>query len=190
MWCEGGRDVLAYVNGFFAGLSGCVLPALSVMITRRDPLRFVAEFFVMQFLLFAAMNLAFAWIYSAFEWIQPVLLLIAAVITFYSAYTIYTGKQMNIPTSGALYGLALSPCSIGFAVTTATTSFSYLVAILNAFLFALGIVTPIAIVAFILQRSDVFMKHGMWFERASVALLVLVSYYLAYLAGSSWRWVP
>ncbi len=182
--------MLAYVNGFFAGLSGCVLPVLSIMVTKRRPFRFVLEFFATQFLLFAALNLAFAWIYSAFEWIQPILLLIAAVVTFYSAYAIYVGRQANIPTSGALYGLALSPCSIGFAVATATTSFSYISAVWNAFLFALGIVTPIAVVAFILQRSDIFMKHGKWFERASVTLLILVSYYLAYLAGSSWRWVP
>ncbi len=182
--------MLAYVNGFFAGLSGCVLPVLSVMITKRDRLRFLLEFFLAQFLLFATLNLAFAWVYSVVEWIQPILLLIAAGITFWSAYTIYTGRQMPVPSSGALYGIALSPCSVGFAIATATTSFGWISAIANAFLFALGIVTPIAVVAFILQRSDVFMRHGKWFERASVLLLVLVSYYLAYLAGASWRWVP
>ena len=182
--------MFAYPNGFFAGLSGCVLPVLSVMITKKNRYRFVLEFFLAQFILFAAMNLAFAWVYSVVEWIQPVLLLIAAGITFWSAYTIYTGKRIPVPSSGALYGIALSPCSIGFAIATATTSFGWIQAIVNAFLFALGIVTPIAVVAFILQHSDIFVKHGKWFERASVLLLVLVSYYLAYLAGASWRWAP
>ncbi|NPA76456.1 MAG: hypothetical protein GXN93_01730 [Candidatus Diapherotrites archaeon] len=182
--------MLAYVNGFFAGLSGCVLPALSVMITKKNRMRFVLEFFLAQFALFSVLNLAFAWVYTAIEWIQPILLLVAAGITFWSAYAIYTGKQMPAPHSGALYGIALSPCSIGFAIATATTSFSWITAITNALLFALGIITPIAIIAFIFQRSDVFLHHGKWFERASVALLVLVSYYLAYLAGASWRWIP
>jgi len=182
--------MLAYLNGFFAGLSGCVLPVLSIMITKKNKYRFVLEFFLAQFILFAALNLAFAWVYSVMEWIQPVLLLIAAVITFLSAYAIYTGKQMPVPSSGALYGVALSPCSIGFAIATATTSFGWIHAIINAFLFALGIVTPIAVVAFILQDTHILVRHGKWFERASVLLLVLVSYYLAYLAGASWRWVP
>ena len=186
----GGDNVLAYVSGFFAGLSGCVLPVLSVLIAQRDKYRFVIEFFITQFLLFAALNLAFAAIYAAFQWVQPILLLIAAAITFYSAYTIYTGKEFPLPASGALYGLALSPCSIGFAVATATTSFGWITAILNALLFALGIITPIFVVAVVLKSSDAYLRHAKWFERATVLLLILVSYYLAYLAGASWRWVP
>ncbi|GEM_PF-3141436 len=182
--------MLAYVSGFFAGLSGCVLPALSVMITRRNPVKFLMEFFVAQFLLFSALNLAFAAAYHIISWIQPVLLLLAAAITFYSAYTMYTGKAMRIPTTGALYGLALSPCSIGFAVATATTSFTIISAIINAFLFALGIITPLAVVAIIMKKNSALIAGNKWIERASVALLVAVSAYLSYLAGASWRWVP
>ena len=66
----------------------------------------------------------------------------------------------------------------------------WITAIADAFLFALGIVTPIAMVAYILQRSDIFVRHRKWFQRASVLLLVLASYHFAYLAGASWRWVP
>ncbi len=182
--------MLAYVSGFFAGLSGCVLPVLSIMITRRNKLRFLAEFFIAQFPLFAALNLALATAYRFVSWIQPPLLLAAAAITFYSAYTIHTGRSSKIPASGALYGIALSPCSIGFAVATATTSFTWISAILNAFLFALGIITPLAIVAFVLRRSSAVLTGSRWLERASVALLIAVSAYLAYLAGASWRWVP
>ncbi|MDN5358237.1 MAG: hypothetical protein PWP76_80 [Candidatus Diapherotrites archaeon] len=182
--------MLAYVNGFFAGLSGCVLPVLAVLVSKKNKYRFVAEFFLAQFLLFALLNLFFAAVYQYFEWLQPILLLIAAGVTFYSAYSIYTGKSFGIPSSGALYGLALSPCSIGFAVATATTSFGWVTAIANAFLFALGIVTPIAVVAFILKSVNTVVSKSKWIEHASVFLLVLVSYYLAYLAGASWRWVP
>ncbi len=182
--------MLAYINGFFAGLSGCVLPVLSILIAQKNKGRFILEFFITQFALFAALNLAFAAVYTIFEWLQPILLLIASIITFYSAYMLYTGKSVAMPSSGALYGLALSPCSIGFAIATATTSFGWILAITNAFLFALGIATPIAVVGLVLNKSDFLLKNNKRIEQASVILLVLVSYYLAYLAGASWRWIP
>ncbi len=143
-----------------------------------------------QFLLFAALNLATAAVYTIFEDLQPILLLIAALITFLLGTSLYLGKPLPIPATGGLYGLALSPCSIGFAIATAATSINYVVAIFNAFLFALGVITPIAIIALLIHSAEPFVKRGALLEKLSVFLLFLVSFYLAYLAGSSWRWLP
>ncbi len=186
----GGTGLLPYLNGLFAGLGSCVLPVLSVMIVKRNKLRFIGEFFIAQLAVFLAVALAFSAAYNLVEWSRPFLLLIASFVTFYSAFSIYTGAKVPVPASGALYGLALSPCSIGFVTATASTSFGWIEAVINAFLFSLGTITPLTVVAFILQGTDNLVRHGKWIERTSVLLLLLVSYYLAYLAGSSWRWIP
>lgn len=182
--------MLAYVNGFFAGLSGCVLPVLSVLITKRNKYRFVLEFFLAQLLLFSLLNVSLALVYGAFQWLQPIFLLLGSFITFYSAYIIYIAKPINIPGSGAVYGIALSPCSIGFAIATSTLSFNVIDALLNALLFSLGIITPIAVLAFLLHGTEKYVSNSRWFEILSVVILIIVSYYLAYLAGSTWRWSP
>ena len=151
---------------------------------------FLLEFFLAQFLLFSLLNLATATVYSFFENLQPILLLLASIITFLLAAALYLGKPLPIPLTGGLYGLALSPCSIGFAIATAATSINYALALLNALLFSLGVLTPITMVALLLHSAEPFIKRGDLLEKLSVLLLFLVSFYLAYLAGSSWRWLP
>lgn len=191
----GNINLWSYVNGFFASLGGCTLPVLSVLAAKvSDPSfnkwRFLLSFFLAQFVLFSLFNLSVASIYSLFQEIQPFLLLLAALLTFTLAAGIYMGKPINVPSLGGLYGIALSPCSIGFVVATAASSFTYFDAVLNALLFSLGIVTPLTVIALLLRSTSSLMKHAALLERLSVLLLVVTSFYLAYLAGSSWRWIP
>ena len=194
MW--GGSIYLwSYLNGLFASLGGCTLPVLSLLAAKLtdknfNKWRFLLEFFLAQFILFALLNIATATIYTVFEYLQPLLLLLAAIITFGLGATLYLGKPIPLPTTGSIYGLALSPCSVGFAVATAATSTGYITAILNALLFALGIVTPIAAILLMLHSAEPFLKRSSTLEKLSVLLLFLVSFYLTYLAGSSWRWIP
>ncbi|NPA86724.1 MAG: hypothetical protein GXO00_01830 [Candidatus Diapherotrites archaeon] len=179
----------------FASLGGCTLPVLSVLAAKLNDKsfnrwRFVLEFFAAQFLLFSLLNLAVATVYTLFEFLQPILLLLAAIITFALAVSLYLGKPLPVPVSGGIYGIALSPCSIGFAVAASTTSTDYVTAILNAFFFSLGVTTPIAAILFVLESAEPIQRRAHLIEKLSVALLFIVSFYLAYLAGASWRWLP
>ncbi len=187
---NGGSGLFAYVNGLFAGMGTCTLPVLSLLAAQRGRVRFVLQFFVAQFILFSALNLAYATMYTVLEAIQPLLLLFTSILTFLIAFFLYRGISFNVPGAGGLYGVAFSPCSVGFAVAAVGASVDVFSAIANAFLFALGIATPLFVVAFVLRSSDVVLRHGHRIERAAIALLVIVSYYLAYLAGASWRWIP
>ncbi len=188
--------LIPYISGLMASFGGCSLPVLSIIASesasdrRFKPVRFVFGFFISQFLLFAALNLSVSAFYRVFQGIQPILLALASLLTFYIATANYLGKSLP-GLSGSVYGIALAPCNLGFAIFEASSSFSYLIAIYNALAFSLGISTPlIAIAFFVRDLHRKLIKHGDRIEKASFALLVLISYYLAYLAGSSWRWWP
>ncbi len=185
----------AYLNGIFASLGGCTLPVLSMLVAKAkdknfNRVRFLLEFLVVQFLIFSAINIGAASFYAIFREIQPIMLLIASIITLYIAFEMYRGRGVNLPAVGGIYGIALSPCSVGFAVATAAMSMDVYNAILNAFLFSLGVVTPLIVVMFIIQSVEPFMRYGDEIELFGSVLLVIVAAYLAFLAGSGWRWVP
>ncbi len=185
------------MSGILASLSGCVLPVFGIIAYRIakeknfNPLKFVFSFFLAQFAIFALINMSISAFYALFREAQPVVMLLAGVITLYTAVSNYLGKTAFNLASGSLYAIALAPCNLGFLVYQASTSRNFVKAVANAFSFALGVSTPLALVAFFSNSFQKFLSvHGEKIETASFILLVLISYYLAYLAGSTWRWVP
>ena len=178
-----------------SSLSGCTLPALALIVSQfkqkaTSKMVFLLEFFTAQLIIFTLINVSAALFYSFFVEVQPLILLISSFITLYFAYAILAGKLPSFKHVGGLYGVALSPCSLGFVVATAASSVDVYSAVFNSFFFALGIITPILVFAVFSEALKAVQEHYRKVELMSALLLILVAMYLAYLAGSNWRFLP
>ncbi len=171
------------VTGVLAGLSGCVYPVLMAMIAKAREgliprLQFVLGFFFSQFVVMSLLNMGILFLYE----MKGVLTLLASFIALFAAHSIYTGKEV-IRISGGVWGLVATPCVVGFAAAGAALTHDWESALMNALLFSTGLSLPLLIAALI-PVERVYTKYYRLFEKISVVALVLLSVYLAYLAGT------